>query len=92
MSMLTSESYLPGAEALLHSLRQTRTLREIVMMVTPDVSERVRSKLLKFCDRVVEVEPISRDHAYRVDARFGRRARLWGERARSGGGYARGEG
>lgn len=59
VSMLTSESYLPGAEALLHSLRQTRTLREIVMMVTPDVSERVRSKLLKFCDRVVEVEPIS---------------------------------
>ena len=46
-SLLTNDDYLPGAEALLHSLRASGTTRPRVVLVTPAVSARARSKLAR---------------------------------------------
>lgn len=58
VSMLTNDSYLPGLEALLSSLVSTGTRRELVVVVTPNVSRTTRSKLAGTAARVVEVEPL----------------------------------
>ncbi|KAJ8608818.1 hypothetical protein CTAYLR_009358 [Chrysophaeum taylorii] len=61
VTLLTDNSYLPGTQVLLHSLRETRTKRALVVMVTSEVSARSRAKLSS-ADRVIQVEPIPNPH------------------------------
>ena len=67
VTLLTSDGYLPGAECLLHSLRQSGTQRPIIILVTSAVSPRARAKLEERCDRVIEVPAIANPHASRPD-------------------------
>jgi len=66
-SLLTNDDYLPGAEVLLHSLRASGTTRPRVVLVTPAVSARARSKLARRGADVREVAPIASPHAARPD-------------------------
>ena len=66
-SLLTNDDYLPGAEVLLHSLRASGTTRPRVVLVTPAVSARARSKLARRGADVREVAPIANPHAARPD-------------------------
>jgi len=60
VSLVTTDAYLPGAEVLVASLRATKTARDIIILVTPNVTEATRRKLR--ADRVLEVEPIAAPH------------------------------
>jgi len=59
VTLLTSDSFLPGAETLLYSLRKSGTDKALVAMVTPAVSARSRSALRARGASVLEVEPIA---------------------------------
>ena len=67
VSLLTNDSYLPGAEVLLHSLRRSGTTRRLVVLVTDAVSAHARTKLLRRCDDVKVVDAIPNPHASRPD-------------------------
>ena len=67
VTLLTSDCYLPGAECLLHSLKQSGTRRPVVTLVTSAVSQRARAKLEQRCDRVIEVAAVPNPHASRPD-------------------------
>ena len=67
VTLLTSDGYLPGAECLLHSLRQSGTRRPVVTLVTSAVSPRARAKLEQRCDRVIEVPAVPNPHSSRPD-------------------------
>ena len=41
VTLLTSDGYAPGAEALLHSLRQTKTTRPLVVLLVGPKSSAV---------------------------------------------------
>lgn len=60
---MTSDGYLPGAECLLHSLRQSGTRRVLVTLVTRAVTPQARAVLAKRCDKVIEVEAVANPHA-----------------------------
>ena len=59
-TLVTTDDYVPGAQALLHSLRATGTARPLVCLVTRGVSARARAKLR--CDRVVDVPEVANPH------------------------------
>jgi len=80
VTLLTNDGFSPGAEALLFSLRKTTTKATLVVLVTPEVSARVRRVLGRAADSVVDVLPISNPHATHVagwaDAGF-TKLRIW---------------
>jgi glycogenin glucosyltransferase len=67
------DAYVPGAEALGRSLTMTGTPFPKVLMVTPDVTEASRARLVAEGWRIVEVTPIPNPHPERglLFARFG---------------------
>lgn len=64
VTMITTDSFLPGAEALLESIREQQAIlaaddrRAVLCMVTEGVSSRMRSKLTSRGATVVEVPSI----------------------------------
>ena len=62
VTMITSDDFLPGAEALLASLKDSQDsleTRAVICMVTASVTSRVRAKLTGAGATVVEVDSIS---------------------------------
>lgn len=60
VTLLTDSSYLPGAIVLAKTLKNTNTSKNLVCIVTPDVSESDRITLKQYgWTQVVEVDPIS---------------------------------
>lgn len=57
-TLITTDSYLPGAVVLAHSLRAHGWAHETVALVTPGVGAPVREALAERWDRVVEIETI----------------------------------
>lgn len=58
VTLITSDSYLPGVQVLLHSLKLTRTRVPVVCMVTERVGEAVRRKIASCGAEVLLVESI----------------------------------
>jgi len=58
VTLLTSDSYSPGALTLAASLRRVATTRKLVIMVTKQVSSQVRTALEEKFDQVVQVEEL----------------------------------
>jgi len=56
VTLATSDSYATGALVLAHSIRSVGTSRQLVVMVTPTVSEQVRESLASVYDLVEMVE------------------------------------
>jgi len=56
VTLLTSDSYCPGALTLAASLKRVQTTRKIVVMVTKAVTENVMNTLTQAFDEVVPVE------------------------------------
>ena len=63
VSMITSDSFVPGVECMLFSLKETNTKIPVVLMVTKQVSKRNIEKLRRNVDRVEIVEPIANPNA-----------------------------
>ncbi|HUP19564.1 MAG TPA: glycosyltransferase, partial [Gemmatimonadota bacterium] len=59
MTLITTDSYWPGAIVLAHSLRAHGWSHETVAMITRAVTPPVREVLARWWDRVVEVEPVA---------------------------------
>ena len=59
VTLLTSDSFLPGAETLLYSLRKSGTSKALAAMVTPGVSSASRRALRARGAAVHEVAPIA---------------------------------
>ncbi len=53
---MKGDAYIPGAIVLAHSLKRTRTLHDVVCMITPDVSPGATCALLAVYDHVLTVD------------------------------------
>jgi glycogenin glucosyltransferase len=62
-TLVTTDSYLPGAVALGESLRRSGWKHDTLALVTSGVSTTVRERMGKFWDRVVEIEPVENPFA-----------------------------
>ena len=58
MTLATNDVYAVGAMVLAYSLRATCTARQLVVMVTPEVSAAMRDLLPQFFDVIFDVTPI----------------------------------
>ena len=63
MTLLHSDSFLPGAQTLLYSVKKHLSNKvayspELVVLVTPDVSPQTHKQLEPFCTRVISVDDI----------------------------------
>jgi len=64
VTMITSDDFLPGVEALLESLRESQLIipeimrRVVLVMVTSNVSQRVRGKIIRSGASIVEIDSI----------------------------------
>ena len=56
VSMITSDSFVPGVECMLFSLKETKTKIPVVLIVTKQVSKRNIEKLRSKADRVIVVD------------------------------------
>lgn len=67
VTLITTDSFGPGARVLLHSLRSTMKTTNmkpaIILLVTPQVTEGIRKGLRGLCDEIIEVEPIPNPYA-----------------------------
>lgn len=67
VTLITTDSFAPGAKVLLHSLRTTMKPQthkhKLLLLVTPQVSKATRTSLISHCDEIVEVEPIPNPYA-----------------------------
>jgi len=91
VTLLTTDSFGPGAQVLLHSLRTSISAKDkdvairpvVVVLVTPEISERTRKGLEGFCDELLTVEPIANPYAENshvsgwVDSGF-TKLQIWG--------------
>jgi hypothetical protein len=59
VTMVTSDSFVVGADVMIFSLKETGTKVEIVVLVTPQVSKAQRTILEKRGAQVREVEPLA---------------------------------
>lgn len=53
--VMKGDRYIPGALVAAYSLRLTKTVHDIVCMVTHDVSKDARARLAVVCDQVLEI-------------------------------------
>ena len=58
VTLATNDVYAVGAMVLAYSIRATCTARQLVVMVTQDVSGAMREVMTQFFDVVFEVSPI----------------------------------
>jgi len=58
VTLATNDVYAVGAMVLAYSLRATCTTRQLVAMVTPDVSPAMRDVMREFFDVLFDVSPI----------------------------------
>jgi len=58
VTLATNDVYAVGAMVLAYSLRATCTTRQLVVMVTPEVSSAMRELLPQFFDVIFDVTPI----------------------------------
>jgi len=58
VSLATNDSYAVGALTLAQSLKRVQTTRNVVVMITNEVSEEVKKVLEETFDRVVVVDPL----------------------------------
>jgi len=58
VTLATNDVYAVGAMVLAYSLRATCTTRQLVVMVTPEVSNAMRELLPLFFDVIFDVTPI----------------------------------
>ena len=58
MTLATNDVYAVGAMVLAFSLRATCTTRQLVAMVTPEVSPAMREVMTEFFDLIFDVSPI----------------------------------
>src|SRR6056297_2452802 len=91
VTLLTTDSFGLGAQVLLHSLRTSISAKDkdvairpvVVVLVTPEISERTRKGLEGFCDELLTVEPIANPYAENshvsgwVDSGF-TKLQIWG--------------
>lgn len=68
VTLITTDSFGPGAKVLLHSLRSTMTSATntkpaVILLVTPQVTEGIRKGLRGLCDEIIEVHPIPNPYA-----------------------------
>ena len=56
VTMITSDSFVPGVECMLFSLKETKTKIPVVLIVTEQVSKRNIEKLRSKADRVIVVD------------------------------------
>ncbi|XP_041834771.1 glycogenin-2 isoform X2 [Melanotaenia boesemani] len=65
VTLITSDSYCPGAVVVARSLRRHGTTRCVVVMVTPNISEQTRFSLEKEFNEVIMVDGMdSKDQLY----------------------------
>lgn len=62
--VMLGDAYIPGALVLASSLRKVKTIHDIAIMVTKDVSEQARDALSKVFDNIIEVEYIVKATTY----------------------------
>jgi len=58
VTLATNDAYAVGAMVLAYSIRATCTTRQLVAMVTPDVSPSVREVMTVFFDVIFDVMPL----------------------------------
>jgi len=58
VSLATNDSYAVGALTLAHSLRRVGTTKQLVLMITEEVSANMKSTLEETFDKVVVVDPL----------------------------------
>jgi len=58
VTLATNDVYAVGAMVLAYSLRATCTTRQLVAMVTPEVSPAMREVMTQFFDVIFDVSPI----------------------------------
>ena len=58
VTLATNDVYAVGAMVLAYSVRATCTTRQLVVMVTPEVSPAMRDVLAEFFDVIFDVSPI----------------------------------
>jgi len=67
VTLITTDSFGPGARVLLHSLQSTMTTATskpaTILLVTPQVTEGIRKGLRGLCDDIIEVQPIPNPYA-----------------------------
>ncbi len=59
VTVVTTPSYVLGAQVLGHSIRRSGWPHELLVLVTPDIDSASRRQLAQIWDHVVEVEPIA---------------------------------
>ena len=58
MSLATNDSYAVGALTLAHSLRRVNTTKQMVLMITEEVSPNMKQSLEETFDKVYVVDPL----------------------------------
>jgi len=90
VTLITTDSFGPGARVLLHSLQSSMKTTPIakhfkpaiILLVTPQVTEGIRKGLRGLCDDLIEVQPIPNPYATQthvsgwVDSGF-TKLRIW---------------
>ncbi len=83
VTLITTPSYVVGAEVLGYSLKRSGWPHETAVMVTPNIDQAHRDRLSRYWNRVVEVEPLGNPNPLRDQGTsyFGTlytKLRLWG--------------
>ena len=58
VSLATNDSYAVGALTLAHSLRRVNTTKQVVLMITEEVSANMKKTLEETFDKVYVVDPL----------------------------------
>lgn len=58
VTLVTSDSYVPGALVLGHRLRDLRTTRPLACLITPGIADHLRELLANVYDELIDVDPL----------------------------------
>ena len=58
MTLATNDSYSVGALTLAHSLRRVQTTKKVVIMITEEVGDTMKTVLREVFDQVIVVDPL----------------------------------
>ncbi|KAH9969000.1 nucleotide-diphospho-sugar transferase, partial [Russula dissimulans] len=77
VTLLTKESYLPGALTLERCLKSVQSRYPLVLLVTPSLSQRTRDALIRHGTQVREIQPLRSDSGPNIVAHDERFADTW---------------
>ena len=58
VTLATNDSYSVGALTLAHSLRRVQTTKKVVIMITEEVGDTMKTVLREVFDQVIVVDPL----------------------------------